>query len=80
MPFYEYRCQDCRNVFGEERAMSEMVQPKCVACGSETVNRIWNAYIRAGGIQPDVGQGTTKNSASKSSCGSCSSHSCGTCH
>jgi putative FmdB family regulatory protein len=81
MPVYEYRCQECRKVFGIERSMSDSSQASCQECGSENVSRIWNAFIRSGGITPDVGQGT--NSAKKSSgggCGSCSSHSCGTCH
>ncbi len=84
MPLYEYRCQECREVFGEERSMNETSQPNCSACGSSSVNRIWNAYIRAGGVTPDVGQGSTKSSSTSSGggggCGSCSSHSCGTCH
>ncbi len=84
MPYYEYRCQDCRSVFGEDRSMNEDSQPACESCGSQTVNRIWNAYIRSGGITPDVGQGrNTKSGASSSGgggCGSCSSHACGTCH
>ncbi len=84
MPYYEYRCQSCRDVFGEERSMSEVSQPSCTSCGSEKVNRIWNAVIRAGGTTPDVGQGTVRSAASSPSrgggCGSCSSGSCGTCH
>lgn len=82
MPLYEYRCQDCRDVFGEERSMNETSEPLCTACGSTKVARIWNAMIRAGGVTPDVGQGTTKKSSGGGGggCGSCSSHSCGTCH
>jgi putative FmdB family regulatory protein len=84
MPLYEYRCQDCRQVFGEERSMNEVSDPACTSCGSQTVNRIWNAFIRSGAITPDVGQGTTSRSARSSGgsggCGSCSSHSCGSCH
>jgi putative FmdB family regulatory protein len=84
MPLYEYRCQECREVFGIERSMNETSQPDCASCGSTSVNRIWNAYIRAGGVTPDVGQGASKSSSTSSGggggCGSCSSHSCGTCH
>lgn len=83
MPIYEFRCQDCREVFGIERSMSEVTdKAECTACGSGSTNRIWNAYIRAGGVTPDVGQGTSKSSTSSGGggCGSCSSHSCGTCH
>jgi putative FmdB family regulatory protein len=86
MPYYEYRCQSCRTVFGEDRSMHEKSDPVCNSCGSNAVARIWNAFIRAGGITPDVGQGASKLSAGASSggggggCGSCSSHSCGTCH
>jgi len=84
MPYYEYRCQECRDVFGEERSMNEVSQPNCSSCGSEKVNRIWNAVIRSGGVTPDVGQGTRTKSGGGGGggggCGSCSSHSCGTCH
>lgn len=84
MPMYEYRCQDCREVFGVERSMSEVSEKEnCTACGSSSVSRIWNAFIRAGGVTPDVGQGSTKSASSSGGgggCGSCSSHSCGTCH
>ncbi|HEY9677307.1 MAG TPA: FmdB family zinc ribbon protein [Drouetiella sp.] len=84
MPFYEYRCAECREVFGLDRSMSESSQPAdCTACGSTSTNRIWNAFIRSGGITPDVGQGTSRSSSSSGGgggCGSCSSHSCGTCH
>ncbi|HEY9732797.1 MAG TPA: zinc ribbon domain-containing protein [Drouetiella sp.] len=84
MPLYEYRCQECREVFGVERSMSEVSEKEtCTACGSSTVNRIWNATIRAGGTTPDVGQGASRASAGGGGgggCGSCSTHSCGTCH
>lgn len=82
MPYYEYRCAECREVFGEERSMNETSQPSCAACGASNVNRIWNANIRSGGITPDVGQGTARKTSSGGGggCGSCSSHACGTCH
>jgi putative FmdB family regulatory protein len=83
MPYYEYRCQSCRTVFGEDRSMNEKSEPACGSCGSQTVARIWNAFIRSGGITPDVGQGASSSKSSASGgggCGSCSSHSCGTCH
>ncbi len=82
MPQYDYRCQDCRQLFTIERSMTETVEPACQACGSSNASRIWNAFILAGGSTQDVGQGTSQAGASskKSGCGSCSSHSCGTCH
>jgi putative FmdB family regulatory protein len=83
MPVYEYRCLDCRKVFGIERPMSDTSAVTCQECSSEKVSRIWNAFIRSGGITPDVGQGTSKSTKSASAgggCGSCSSSSCGTCH
>ena len=81
MPQYDYRCQTCREVFSEERSMNEASDPKC-ACGSKEVSRIWNAFIRSGGITPDVGQGASRSQPSSGGggCGSCSTHSCGTCH
>jgi len=54
--YYEYRCQSCRVIFGEDRSMNEKTEPHC-ECGSTSVSRIWNAFIRSGGITPDVGQG-----------------------
>jgi putative FmdB family regulatory protein len=83
MPTYEYRCQDCREVFGIDRSMNDSKEASCNACTSENVTRIWNASILTGGITPDVGQGTVKSapsSSAQSGCGSCSSSSCGTCH
>ncbi len=83
MPFYEYRCGECREVFGIERSMSESSDSAaCAQCGSADVHRVWNAFIRSGGITPDVGQGAQTKSKTKSGggCGSCSSHACGTCH
>lgn len=83
MPYYEYRCLECREVFGLERSMGDRTIVACQQCKGEKVSRIWNAYIRAGGITPDVGQGSSTSSTSSSGgggCGSCSSSSCGTCH
>ncbi len=81
MPAYDYRCKDCRQTFTVERSMSESGDDSaCEHCGSKEVTRIWNAFIRAGGITPDVGQGAPKKSSGGGGCGSCSSHSCGTCH
>jgi putative FmdB family regulatory protein len=83
MPYYEYRCQECREVFGVDRSMGDTSAVNCQLCKSEKVSRIWNAVIRAGGITPDVGQGTSRTSKTTSGgggCGSCSSSSCGTCH
>lgn len=81
MPQYDYRCQSCREVFSEDRSMHETADPKCEHCGSASVSRIWNAYIRSGGITPDVGQGTSRStSGGGGGCGSCSTHSCGSCH
>jgi len=81
MPVYEYRCQECRTVFGVDRSMNDTSATSCQDCGSESVSRIWNAFIRSGGITPDVGQGTSRTkSKSGGGCGSCSSHACGTCH
>jgi putative FmdB family regulatory protein len=80
MPSYEFRCQKCRQVFAEEHSMTETFTAQCTSCGSEDCSRIWGATIRTGGVTPDVGQGTTKQSSGGGGCGSCSSHSCGTCH
>ncbi len=83
MPLYEYRCQKCREVFGVERSMNDPTDTSCSLCGSADVSRIWNAQIRAGGITPDVGQGSSRTKSSGGGgggCGSCSSHSCGSCH
>jgi putative FmdB family regulatory protein len=83
MPSYEYRCQECRSVFAIERSMKDCSDNcSCQSCGSTDVSRIWNAYIRTGGMTPDVGQGASKSQPKKSQggCGSCSSSACGTCH
>jgi putative FmdB family regulatory protein len=82
MPSYDYRCQECRQAFQVERSMNDPAVAQCDGCGSENVSRIWNAFIRSGGITPDVGQGTAKKTSGGGGggCGSCSSHSCGTCH
>lgn len=81
MPQYDYRCQDCRQIFTIERPMSESGDPSCTHCTSTNTSRIWNVFIVSGGSRPDVGQGTQGNKkGTKSGCGSCSSHSCGTCH
>ncbi|MDR3612498.1 MAG: zinc ribbon domain-containing protein [Candidatus Obscuribacterales bacterium] len=78
MPFYEYRCQDCRSTFGEERSMNETATPVCTDCQSTNVNRIWNAQIRSGAKSAATGR-STANQPSKPSGGCCagSSHSCG---
>jgi len=82
MPQYDYRCQDCRQVFTIERSMTESYDPNCSHCGSSKATRIWNAFIMSSGTTQDVGQGAASSSetSKKSGCGSCSSHSCGTCH
>jgi len=81
MPNYDYRCQDCREIFTIVKSMTEEVEPVCGFCGSPNASRIWNLVIRAGGITQDVGQGSKSSGATKrSGCGSCSSHQCGSCH
>lgn len=85
MPQYDYRCQDCRQLFTIERSMNESYDPDCTHCGSSKATRIWNAFIMAGGSTDDVGQGASCDSSSSpvkkgGGCGSCSSHSCGSCH
>ncbi|MBI1270928.1 hypothetical protein GC174_10895 [bacterium] len=83
MPQYDYRCQECRKVFTVERSMNESSECSCEHCGSEDVSRIWNMFIRASGVTPDLGQGTTKGgssrSKSKGGCGSCCATSCANC-
>ncbi len=63
MAQYDYRCKECREVFTIERSMNaESTECSCEKCGSADVTRIWNAFIRAGGTTPDVGQGTSLRS------------------
>lgn len=78
MPFYEYRCQDCRSTFGEERSMNETSSPVCTECQSANVNRIWNAHIRSG-AKSSAGTRSEAAQTTKPSGGCCmgSSHSCG---
>lgn len=81
MPSYDYRCKGCDSQITLERSMMDESTPTCTGCGSEDLNRIWNAFIISGGSTPDVGQGMSSGSAAprKSGCGSCSSHACSTC-
>jgi len=82
MPSYDYRCTDCRETFTVERSMKDSSETNCEHCGSGEVSRIWNMFIRSGGITPDVGQGTSRSSSSRKSsggCGSCCGSSCSTC-
>lgn len=84
MAVYDYRCKDCRVTFTIERPMSaDSSDTSCADCGSKDVTRIWNAFIRAGGTTPDVGQnsssGKTSSKGGGGGCGSCSTHSCSSC-
>jgi putative FmdB family regulatory protein len=78
MPVYEYRCQDCRSTFAEERSMSETATPICTECQSTNANRIWNAHIRSG-AKSSVAARSTSSPQTKPAGGCCagSSHSCG---
>ncbi len=80
MPSYDYRCTDCREAFTVERSMKDSAETSCTCCGSSQVSRIWNMFIRSGGITPDVGR--SQSTAAKSSgggCGSCCGSSCASC-
>ncbi|MBX9670384.1 MAG: zinc ribbon domain-containing protein [Candidatus Obscuribacterales bacterium] len=80
MPNYDYRCTDCREAFTVERSMKDSSETSCTSCGSGKVSRIWNMFIRSGGITTDVGQ--SRSTATKSSgggCGSCCGSSCASC-
>ncbi len=80
MPNYDYRCSDCQENFTVERSMKDSSATCCDHCGSEKVARIWNMFIRSGGITPDVGQGAKTATKKKSGgCGSCCATSCGSC-
>ncbi|MBF0237810.1 MAG: zinc ribbon domain-containing protein [SAR324 cluster bacterium] len=62
MPLYDYRCNDCDNVFTELRSMAQKDDPiSCPECGQMTQSREIN--------QIAIG-GKSAKATSPSSCGS----------
>lgn len=52
MPYYEFFCDDCRDVFEERRKMSESDDPApCPTCGREArrVISLVNSFTSSGG-------------------------------
>lgn len=57
MPMYEYRCEDCGNLYEELRRMSDADRDlKCPKCASESVERLLSAFA-TGGCSPTPGGG-----------------------
>ena len=46
MPTYEYRCEECGEMFEQRESIAEheAVNPKCPKCGSEKVVRAFSPF------------------------------------
>lgn len=78
MPYYEFFCDDCRDVFEERRKMSESDDPApCPTCGREArrVISLVNSFTSSGGQKRAVagGGGCGSCSPSPTACPTCSS-------
>lgn len=47
MPTYEYRCQECENIFEQQGRITdrEHLHPKCPDCGSEKVEQVFSSFF-----------------------------------
>lgn len=80
MPYYDYKCADCRLVFETEHGMNDEVRPACPSCHSQDARRVYfpvGFKITSGLSSP--AKAKISDGGSKS-CGSCSSGVCSTCH
>jgi putative FmdB family regulatory protein len=74
MPFYDYKCAACGNVFEIRKGMNDQVDAKCPACGGSAI-RIFNAPRTLRSNSEDLGE----TGHTPSTCSSCSSSSCTSC-
>jgi|YelNatPaOPRAMG01_1025707.scaffolds.fasta_scaffold87944_3 putative FmdB family regulatory protein len=82
MPFYEYKCNDCKNLFTLLRSVDKKDdEANCPSCGSSDIKRVIS--------KPMVSRPKSSNSAdssidiesstSSSSCAGCSGGDCSSC-
>jgi len=75
MPIYEYKCNDCGNIF-ETLVLGKNEPNKCEICGKGNISRMMSVC----GFLSKNGTGeTVSSSAGSSSCSGCSSTSCSSC-
>lgn len=60
MPIYEFRCEDCGNIFSELRKVGDFDSGKCPACGSEKTGKKMSSFsspstASSGGCAPSGG-------------------------
>ena len=65
MPFYDYKCHQCRQVFEIQKGMNDQREPVCPDCGS-AARRIFRV---PGTTRPESGACSTCASGVCSSCG-----------
>ncbi len=76
MPFYEYRCEDCGEVFEHfARSMSEELKA-CKICGRGRVKKLFSTFGFKSGSSSS---GDFRSSVRGSGCSACTSSSCSTC-
>jgi len=52
MPFYEYECKSCRQIFSELRSSAEMNDPiDCPECGASETEKVLSGFA-VGSSQP----------------------------
>jgi len=68
MPFFEYECEACREIFAELRSGSEKDQPiACPECGDERTRRVLSGFS----------VGKARPAAPATPCGAPAGSSCG---
>lgn len=77
MPIYEYRCDDCEEIF-EKLVFKKDEKILCPECGNEHVHRVLSVCGFKTGS--DKGAASSRMSGSKgSSCAGCTATSCKSC-
>jgi putative FmdB family regulatory protein len=69
MPWYDFQCESCGNVFEAQRAMSDTKKPKCKYCGSTRTVKIYSAagiQFKGSGFYVTDSRGSTSSKATKS--------------
>jgi len=80
MPTYEFKCDDCENifeVFASISAKERGLDLTCEQCGGQKISQAITSYMF---YSPGSYTESSNHSHSSSKCSSCHSGSCGSCH
>ena len=79
MPYYDYKCDKCREIFEAEHGMGEKPRLSCPDCGSAEVKKVFRpvSFAMASGAHAPLE--SASSAGGSKSCGSCHSGVCSSC-